>query len=129
MIYGIGNDLVSIARIRGILNNPISQKFTTKLFNTTEQSFAETKSARLAEFVAGRFAAKEAVSKALGCGFGRYLGFHDITILPDEKGRPVCRISEAACMRLNLDHTTIKLHLSITHTVELAAAYAIVELI
>ena len=84
------------------------------------------KAGRLTEFVAGRFAAKEAVVKALGCGVGKAVGFQDIEVLPDSLGKPDVRLSSAAAERLSLD-TSCRIHLSITHSRDTAGAYAVVE--
>jgi holo-[acyl-carrier protein] synthase len=92
-----------------------------------ELDLAAARKGRLAEFAAGRFAAKEAVVKALGCGIGKQVGFHDIDVLPDELGKPVCRLSQAALERLNLADAALRIHLSITHSAAMAAAYAVAE--
>lgn len=84
------------------------------------------KMARLTEFVAGRFSAKEAVVKALGCGVGKAVGFQDIEVLPDPLGKPNVRLSPAAAERLSLD-ASCRIHLSITHSRDTAGAYAVAE--
>jgi len=84
------------------------------------------KMARLTEFVAGRFSAKEAVVKALGCGVGKAVGFQDIEVLPDSMGKPNVRLSPAAAGRLSLD-ASCRIHLSITHSRDTAGAYAVAE--
>jgi holo-[acyl-carrier protein] synthase len=147
VIIGIGNDLVELERVRRILLPPIGERFIRRVLTPRELQYIETRIGaplyewfivegdrgqnpgrmhRVVEFTAGRFAAKEAVVKALGCGIGKEVGFQDITILPNELGRPICVLSEAARQRLQL-HGMVRIHVSITHTEQLAAAYAVVE--
>ncbi len=83
MIIGIGNDITECARIRTVLEKH-GKTFLDHLLTEREQSLA---GGRL-EFYAGRWAAKEAVAKALGCGIGTHCAFTDIEILNDEAGRP-----------------------------------------
>ncbi|MFH5187179.1 holo-ACP synthase [Paenibacillus sp. TAB 01] len=129
MIIGIGTDLLAIERIRSILSQSSADRFLERVLTPGERELAARRQGRLAEFVSGRFAAKEAVSKAFGCGIGKQLSLQDMEVLPDALGKPVCRISEAALARLQLDSDAgaVKVHLSITHTDTTAMAYAVVE--
>ncbi|EGL15282.1 MULTISPECIES: holo-ACP synthase [unclassified Paenibacillus] len=126
MIIGVGMDMVDIARVAGLLREESGDRFMRRILTEEEQQLAAGKRGRLAEFTAGRFAAKEAVVKALGCGIGRQAGFHDVSVLPDESGKPHCFLSEGARQRLGLGQDVV-IHLSITHTDTMAAAYAVVE--
>lgn len=132
MIRGVGHDLVEIVRIMDILGRRAGAKFLSRVLTPAELDFAcsafgRDMNRRWAEFAAGRFAAKEAAAKALGCGIGAAAGFQDLCILPDEAGRPLCRLSDGAAARLGLDPEHTVIHVSITHTRELASAVAIVE--
>jgi holo-[acyl-carrier protein] synthase len=127
MIIGIGTDLTEISRIRSILEQSHGERFVERVLTPEERKLAASRKGRLAEYVAGRFAAKEAVAKALGCGIGRKLGLQDIRIVPDELGKPVCRVSESAWERLGFSATEVRLHLTITHTETTAAAFAVAE--
>ncbi|MCB2213736.1 holo-ACP synthase [bacterium] len=71
--------------------------------------------------LAGRWAAKEAVAKALGCGFGEQLTFREVVILRNDKGAPTVRLTDAAAARHN--HPTLQV--SITHDGDYAAAVAV----
>lgn len=103
-------------------------RFRLRILTEREQELASArKDKRLIEFIGGRFAAKEAVSKAFGCGIGGELGFLDIEIDRDERGKPVCRLSAAAWERLGLSGEEVAIHVSITHDRGLASAYVIVE--
>ncbi|MNJ55055.1 Holo-[acyl-carrier-protein] synthase [compost metagenome] len=126
MIYGIGHDVVEIERIRNILDSKISIKMIQRILTPSEQDLPGSQS-RPAEFLSGRFAAKEAITKAFGCGIGQILGFNDIEILPDSLGKPVVKISTQAWGRLDLNEQEYAIHLSITHERHLASAFAVVE--
>lgn len=126
MIYGIGHDVVEIERIRNILDSKISQRMIQRILTCSEQELPGM-GARPAEFLSGRFAAKEAISKAFGCGIGHALGFMDIEILPDSLGKPTVEISTQAWERLSLNKQECAIHLSITHERHLASAFAVVE--
>lgn len=126
MIIGIGTDLVEIGRVRRFLEGESGRRFLERVLTPAERLLAEERKGRLAEFVAGRFAAKEAVVKALGTGIGCTTGFQDVEVLSLEGGRPSVVLSSGARERLGLGEE-VKVHLSITHTAELASAYAVVE--
>lgn len=127
MIVGIGTDLVDIERIHSILSQPSGERFMERVLTPAERELAARRQGRLAEFVSGRFAAKEAVSKAFGCGIGKQLSLQEMEVLPDALGKPVCRVADAALVRLQLEPRATAVHLSITHTATAAMAYAIVE--
>ena len=119
MMLGIGTDLCQIARMERTLRNP---RFLERWFTEAERAYL---AGRRAESVAGLFAAKEAVAKALGVGFSGF-GPAQVEILHDENGRPVCRLYDGALARL----TEIGGHevlVSITHDGGLAAAFAVAQ--
>ena len=80
---------------------------------------------RGSETAAGLFAAKEAVSKALGTGF-RGFGFQDIEVIPDAMGRPVCGLTGGALARLRA-MGGLRVWVSISHSGGFAMAVAVVE--
>ncbi|MDH6373369.1 holo-[acyl-carrier protein] synthase [Paenibacillus sp. PastF-3] len=128
MIYGIGHDVLEIERISEVMLRGQGKKFNQRILTEQEYQLAEQRGGRLAEFVAGRFAAKEAVVKALGCGIGNVVGFQDIEILPDHKGKPEVTLSCEAWSRLDLpERQKYIIHLTITHGRDLASAFAVVE--
>ncbi|MCR8643101.1 holo-ACP synthase [Paenibacillus sp. N1-5-1-14] len=126
MIKGIGNDIIQIERIGRMLESASAKRFIERVLTPAERKLAEERKARLAEFVAGRFAVKEAVVKALGCGIGAIVGFQDMEITPDELGKPHCMLSDACVARLGLTEG-FRVHVSISHSEGLAAAFAVVE--
>ncbi len=125
MILGIGFDLVEIERIQRIYQRN-AQGLVKRLLSTVEkEQFAMFEGdRRRVEWLAGRFAAKEAASKALGTGIGKYLSLHDIEIYPDPNGRPALRVINSD-MRTFL--TNCRLHLTITHNISTVGALVIIE--
>lgn len=127
MIDGVGLDVVELERMERILKNA-GARFADKVLTEKERArWAELPARRRLEFIAGRFAAKEAVVKALGCGIGSAVGFRDVEILPDGAGRPVCALSDAAWLRLGLEGGRRRIHVAITHERKWAASTAVIE--
>jgi len=129
MIHGIGHDVLELERMKDILEGRHSKRFLARILTAAESETASSRAGqRQLEFIAGRFAAKEAISKAFGCGIGAVLAFTDMEILPDASGKPVARLNEAAWKRLGLAGATeYSIHISITHERQLVSAFAIVE--
>ncbi|RHW34890.1 holo-ACP synthase [Lysinibacillus yapensis] len=114
MIKGIGLDIAEIARIKKAMER--SEKFQQRILSERELTlFTQLSEQRKLEFLAGRFAAKEAFSKANGTGIGKGCEFHQIEVLRDAAGKPV----------LYFDGDLVSGHVSITHTKEYAAAQVI----
>jgi holo-[acyl-carrier protein] synthase len=86
----IGTDIIQIDRIEKSLDK-FGEKFKTKFLNDNE-----IKIVKKAQSIAGFWAAKEAISKALGCGIGAELSFHDINISKNNKGAPSFTLSKKA---------------------------------
>lgn len=121
-IVGIGIDVVDVARMRETLSRTPS--FRERCFTVGERAYAE-KAHDPAERFAVRFAAKEAVMKAMGLGLGAF-GFYDVEVIRADDGVPSLRISgDAARLADNLG--IVHWHLSLTHTETTAAAYVIAE--
>ncbi|WP_082235570.1 holo-ACP synthase [Halobacillus massiliensis] len=91
MIKGIGVDLIDLERINeSISRNP---RLVQRILTEEEQRiFHNLNGQRQVEFLAGRFAVKEAFAKAVGTGIGR-LSFQDMEVLPDAKGAPQMKVS------------------------------------
>lgn len=120
MIFGIGVDTVEIERIKKILGKPN----LSKLFSEKEIFYAENKGDSAAS-MAGCFAAKEAVVKALGTGFNG-IAWRDIEVDHNENGQPLVILSGKA--KLFADKNQIvKIHLSISHDRTKAVAMAVAE--
>ncbi|MGD8192634.1 holo-ACP synthase [Brevibacillus ginsengisoli] len=125
MIIGVGSDIVEIDRIAALIQRKGS--FLNRILTEREQTYLANRSAeRTVEFVAGRFAAKEAVAKALGTGIGRLLSFQDMEIIPDSMGKPTVVLSQRVLTEHSLaDRSNI--HLTISHSRTFAIAYVVIE--
>lgn len=86
MILGIGNDILEIERMKKSIDRH-GHHLLNRLFTVKEQDYCFKHKNPFPHF-AGRFAAKEAIVKALGTGFGSDVSWHDIEILNTEKGKP-----------------------------------------
>lgn len=118
---GIGCDIIEVDRIAQVLERH-GPSFLAKTFTPTEQAYC-LKHNPSARHFAGRFAAKEAIAKALGCGFGEKLAFLDIEIVNDDAGKPLVKLSPDSQIRF--DHP--KILISISHAKNYATAFAVVE--
>jgi holo-[acyl-carrier protein] synthase len=93
MILGIGCDILDIKRFQKACNTA----FIKRVFTDSESNFANTlKGRRKTNFLAKRFAGKEALAKACGTGIGDFIGWQDIEILNDENGAPILKLSKKA---------------------------------
>jgi holo-[acyl-carrier protein] synthase len=110
-----GIDLVEIERFSRI-DPKIKERFCQRVFTVKEIAAADNKDERFA----GRFAAKEAAAKALGCGIGD-INWHDLEILNDPKGKPVLHLYGEA-EKLAHEIGWVSWAVSITHTSTTAAA-------
>jgi holo-[acyl-carrier protein] synthase len=98
MIDGLGTDISEIERIRQA-HSEHGEAFLNRLFTEKEQSYCLSQKDPYPR-LAGRFAAKEAIAKALGCGFGADVAWKEIEILADESGKPVVHLSGAIAKKL-----------------------------
>ncbi len=123
MIAGIGNDIIETKRIKkAVETNP---KFLLKYFTSKERNYFEERNHSY-ESIAGNFAAKEAVSKALGTGFSGF-GPIDIEISRNEAGGPVVFLYGRA-KKLAEERGIIQIWVSISHCKAYATAYSIAEI-
>lgn len=120
-IYGVGIDLVKVERIEQALLRH-GDRFRKRIFTETEVGFCEKMKNRTLSY-AGRFAAKEAFSKALGTGLRGAIGWREIEVLDNERTRPGIRVAGRAQAALG----GRKVHLSITHLDDYAAAVVVIE--
>lgn len=121
MIIGIGTDIIEIDRIKAAIERTPS--FLNKAFTEKEIELFKAKEMRV-ETIAGNFAAKEALSKALGTGFRGY-SLQDFEILRDQLGKPIVNISKKA--REKIGGRVLNINVSISHNKSNAIAFAIVE--
>ena len=121
-MIGIGIDTVEVARFRKALEK--RPGIADRLFTPAEQAYGRRQQDP-AERLAARFAAKEAVLKAMGVGLGA-CGWHDIEVVRAESGAPSLVLTAAAA-ELAAERGVQRWHLSLTHTTILAEAIAICE--
>ena len=124
MIFGIGTDIVEVERIKNL--SSIS-KFAKKILSQKElNTFNSLNKDQQIYFLSKQFAAKEAISKALGTGIGHEISLKNIEILRDEKGKPFFNaINELSAYLSNLGIT--KTHVSLSDESNYAIAMVIVE--
>jgi holo-[acyl-carrier protein] synthase len=114
VIKGIGIDIIELSRIKELLTRQM--KLIDRVLSPSEKNKFKTLSdRRQVEFLAGRFAAKEAFSKAMGTGIGKELSFLDIEIDTDQLGKPF------------IVKPVVRAHLSISHSRDYAVAEVIIE--
>lgn len=113
----IGTDIVEIKRIEASIER-FGEKFKARFLSHREQAEAKNISS-----IAGLWAAKEAISKALGCGIGADLSFLDIEISKDSRGAPHIKLSVEAQKRFMV----LASSLSISHDGGFAIAVVAIE--
>lgn len=120
---GLGVDLVEVARMEAILQRTPS--FASKVFSEDERAYCDAK-ARPAMHYAARFAAKEAVVKALGLGFSSGISVRDVEVVRESEGRPTIKLTgQAQRIAAEMGVTDIPVSLSHTATGAIACAMAL----
>lgn len=113
MIKGLGTDIIELSRIDKVNKD---DRLAYRVLSEIELSHYESieNSARKIAYLAGRFAVKEAYSKALGTGIGKTISFSDICCINDEQGKPMIKGEP-------------DVHVSISHSRDYAVATVIIE--
>lgn len=116
MILGTGVDITEVRRLRQAVEK-WGEEFLRRIFTETELKNAKSRiSSSLYQHLAGRFAAKEAVFKALG---DPKLNWKEVQVINDKEGKPMCQV-------LNKNGSRIDVHISISHVKSYAVASAVV---
>jgi len=123
MIIGVGTDLVQMTRIRDVLERQ-GERFVQRILTPEEQHIFYTKNDG-ARYLAKRFAAKEAASKALGTGIGQ-VSWQDLEVTNDVAGAPFMSMTGAAKKLLKLKGN-VNVHLSITDEKEYVSAFVVLD--
>jgi holo-[acyl-carrier protein] synthase len=124
MIAGIGTDVIETERMRSAILRH-GDRFLSHVFTAAEIAAAPSGPARDAYFAA-RWAVKEAVAKALGTGIGTDCAWTDVTVRRGSAGEPLVDLSGAAhCTALR--RGIGRIHVSLSHERNLAAAMAVAE--
>lgn len=124
MLIGIGTDLAKIERFAAILQRR-GVAITRRLLTVNEQA-AMQQAANPAAFLAKRFAAKEALLKALGTGLRNGLSWQHIDVSNDALGKPIIELNGAAAA-LAAAQGVKSIHLSITDEKDMALAFVVLE--
>jgi holo-[acyl-carrier protein] synthase len=124
MILGIGIDIIEVARIASSYEK-FGERFVNRLLLADEIAYCLSHK-NPAPFLAARFAAKEAISKAFGTGIGASLGWQDMEICKKESGEPFV-VLHGKGKKLFKSRRAKRLLVSLSHTVNYAAATAILE--
>ncbi len=128
MILGIGTDICSIPRIEETLKK-FGDRFIAKTFTKHEQDYCESKSGKAA-YYAKRFAAKEAVAKALAGDYTGSLSWLDVEVENAPSGRPKINLYRGAQARLDsllpMGHTG-RINLSLSDDDPFAVAFVVIE--
>lgn len=123
MIIGIGTDIVDVSRVERLIHK--SPAFIEKVFCPAEIEYCQSR-ANTAESFAARFAAKEAVMKALGTGWAEKIAFKEICVISDERGKPeliLLGATKAFAEKLGVK----RMHLTLSHEKTMALAFVILE--
>lgn len=124
MIIGIGIDLVEVERVRGMLaRHP--ERGPARIYTEAEVDYCNGSRDRH-ESLAARYAAKEALFKALGTGLSRGCSWRDVEVTVADSGAPGIRLT-GVTRRIAEELGVVKVHLSLTHTGGLAGAYVVLE--
>ena len=125
MIFGIGTDIVEVERIRKLDS---LEKFADKILSVSElKVFKSQIDEKQVTFLAKQFAAKEAVSKALGTGIGKDIRFNQIEILRNSDGKPYLNHDGMITTIFN-DLGITKTHVSLADEKKYVLAFVILEI-
>lgn len=120
-VLGIGVDIVSVSRIRDLLERQ-GERFVDRVYTEAEREYC-SKFRDPAERYAARFAAKEAVAKAFSSGIGEQLNWKSVGIVSGERGQPEVKL-DAMGKALLLQVGGENVAISLSHTEETAIAFA-----
>lgn len=121
-ILGVGIDLVDIPGLQRRMDR--SPGLEQRIFAPEESAYCRSM-ARPIQHFAARFAAKEAVMKALGTGWAEGIEFRDVVVVRDARGAPAVRLQGEAAARLMGQGARV--HLSLSHAGDTAMAVAVIE--
>ncbi|MGV3774024.1 MAG: holo-ACP synthase [Verrucomicrobiales bacterium] len=124
MIIGLGTDIIEVERIRSS-HTKFGERFAARILREGEINYCLSHKDP-APFLAVRFAAKEAISKAFGTGIGKDLGWQDMEIARKSSGEPYVILHDKGIELFKLRGAS-KLHITLSHTTQHATAVAILE--
>ncbi len=124
MILGTGVDIIEVERIRAAVER-FGERFLNRILRPEEIAYCRSHRDP-GPFLAARFAAKEAISKAFGTGIGAELGWLDIEVRRKDSGEPFVVLHDRGG-DLFVARGASRIHLTLSHTGKYAAAVAILE--
>ncbi len=124
MIFGTGTDIIEIRRIENSIAR--SDAFVNKIFTEAEQTYCKAQKAGIFQSYAARYAAKEAVFKALGTGYRYGMAFREIEVKNDKLGKPEVVVYGKVKAFVQEQEIT-QIHLSLSHVKEMALAFVVME--
>lgn len=120
MILGIGTDIIQIPRIEKLVEK-YKDSLAERILSEAEiDLYYQKPIADRGAFLAKRFSAKEAISKAFGVGIGEHLGFKDITISNDNSGKPEAKVVRSIAQDKQI-------YISISDDYPIAVAFAVIS--
>ena len=124
MIVAIGIDIIEVTRIREVLSR--TPRVRERVFTASERAYCDSREAASAQHYAARFAAKEAMLKALQTGWRGGISWQDVEVAARESGAPYL-IFHGEAQKLFDSSGATRAHLSLSHTSEHAIAEVILE--
>jgi len=126
-IFGIGTDIVNIKRMQKTLR-ATKNSFKKRIFSNNEINYCEKKK-NSSSFYAKRFAAKEALSKALGTGIRKGINFKDIEIINNKYGKPTIKLrgTTANFLKRKIKNKKYSIYLSLSDDAPWAQATVIIS--
>lgn len=128
MIYGIGTDLCDVRRIEATLARR-GERFAEKVLGPSEMQVfrarRERSDGRGVRYLATRFSAKEAFSKAVGMGIRAPMAWRDCEVLNEPSGKPVIRLHHA--LAAWFDARGLRAHVTVTDESDYVASFVVVE--
>ncbi len=121
----IGTDLVEVSRVQDAISHT-GDAFLNRVYTKAEQSYCDSRGAHRFECYAARFAAKEALAKALGTGIGEHVSFSEIEVVHDALGKPEVRLYGRTLEYFTQQFPGMRIDVSLSHTASLALATVLV---
>jgi holo-[acyl-carrier protein] synthase len=126
VIVGIGIDVCDVARLRRALTGRTGERFRERVFTAGEVAYCEGRGRGRVESYAARFAAKEAVAKALGTGIGGRMTWRDVAVVARPGRAPMLRVAGRA--RQTAEARGVRRwHVTLTHAAGVAIALVVAE--
>ena len=125
MMNRIGTDLVEVSRVQDAISRT-GEAFLNRVYTKEEQAYCDDRGAHRFECYAARFAAKEALAKALGTGIGEHVSFSEIEVVHDALGKPELRLLGGTLEYFTRQFPGKSIDVSLSHTATLALATVLV---